>query len=308
MKRISSIILCLLLISSLISCNTQQDQAKHTTTTNTSEAESTPKEDLFLISTSESGSQLAEQSSAFKSAITHGIGSSSHTVAIDSLKNKTKNPFSDGTEFTYKQSEVKYKSAGSTEIGSFYSQYDVYTTQNKRVEYLTDSNLITYYSDSNSKANGQQQCTDETLLKSANDFLKKCIPESELLQYTCSETTFTVAGMTGIEFTRYIEGYKTDDILIVYFGDDGSIKSYNGSEACKFNSVSTKITKEKLDTATAKLMEKIEALELANLTHGDPVLTTNTSGEVFIEIWIRYTDAQNTNQDSYLDLLYVRVN
>jgi hypothetical protein len=302
MKKLLTLILTVSLLFTIASC------APTPTTPSTSTEDPAPKEDLFLIGISESGSGLVGQSSTFQSANSHGIGGSLRTVLIDSLKNQTKDPFSDGTPFTYKRSEVKYKSASSTEIGSFYSQYDVYSTDTKYVEYLADSNLIVYYDDINYPANGQQQCSEEELLQKAKDFLQKCIPASELAKYTYSGKPSDAAGMTGLKFTRYIDGYQTDDVLLVFFSDNGTIMGYNGLEACKFNSVSTKITKEKLDTATAKLMEKIEALELANLTHGDPVLTTNTSGEVFIEIWIRYTDAQNTNQDSYLDLLYVRVN
>ncbi len=308
MKKILLFLLAVTMLVSLVSCTANQPEQSTSVATNDKSA---PKEDLFLISISENGSELAGQSSEFKSATDHGIGGTRQTTVLDSLKNKTKDPFSDGTQFTYKRSEVKYI-AGSTEIGSFYSQYDVYSTDTKYVEYLADSNLIVYYDDINYPANGQQQCSEEELLQKAKNFLQKCIPASEFAKYTYSGKPSDAAGMTGLKFTRYIEGYKTDDVLLIFFSDNGTIMGYNGSEACKFNSVSTKITKEKLDSATAKLMKKIEALELAGLTYGDPILTTNTSGEVFIEIWIRYTSApiadKDLEQNSFLDLLYVRVN
>ena len=117
--------------------------------------------------------------------------------------------------------------------------------------------------------------------------------------------------MTALTFYRYIEGYQTDDVLSVYFADDGSIMGYNGRNACKYDAVTTELTKQKLDDATAKLTQKIDALELDILTRGDPVLTTNTSGELFIEIWIRYdvtTEYEGTPiTDTVTDSLYVRV-
>ena len=304
MKKLIPLILTVSLLFTIASCSSTP------TTPSTSTEAPAPQEDLFLIGISQGESGLVGQSSTFQSANSHGMDRALHTVLIDRLKNKTKDPFSDGTQFTYKRSEVKYESASSTKIGSFYSQYDVYYAGNKHVEYLADSNLIVYYQDINYPANGQQQCSEEELLQKAKDFLQKCIPASELAKYTYSGKPSNTAGMTGLKFTRYIEGYQTDDVLTVFFSDDGTIMGYNGREACKFNSVSTKITKEKLDTATAKLMKKIEALELHNLTYGDPVLTTNTSGEVFIKIWIRYTSTpveENTDPDSYQDRLYVRV-
>ena len=197
--------------------------------------------------------------------------------------------------------------------GSFYSQYDVYSNGSQKVEYLANTDLVVYYDNlTGGKAEGKQQRSEEELLQIAKDFLQKCMGAEAVSQYTYSGMDLDLGGITALAFDRLIEGYKTDDLLSVFFADDGTVLGYNGRNACKFDAVSTKLTKEKLDAATQKLMEKIEALGLDSFERGAPVLTTNTSGEVFIKIWIRYEVTENPNETetayTHLGSLYVRVN
>ena len=309
MKKTISVFLCILLIGSILSCTSQQAPDR-TAQTNPTESD-LPKEDLFLIATSESGSEVPKRASEFQSASAHGIGISSRRSELDQLKQTSKSPFNNGVQYVYDYSNIKATSEVDGTQGTFYSRFDVYSNGSEQVEYLADSNLIVYYSGSG-KAQGEQQCSEEELLQTARDFLQKCMGAEALSKYTYSGMDPDVYGMTTLAFNRYIEGYKTDDVLSVFFADDGSVLGYNGRNACKFDAVTAKITKEKLDGATAKLMKKINALELVNLTHGNPTLTTNTSGEVFIKIWIRYEVIESFNgndlTDTRLDSLYVRVN
>lgn len=314
MKKTIFFALGIILAVSLLSCTSTQSvrQSDPSSASTTSKpVPSAPLEDLFLISTSESESVVADRSTEFRSASAHGIGLSSRRIELDQLKQTSKSPFASGEDFVYKYSETKANSDLDASNGTFYSQYDTYFNDTGWVEYLSNSDIIAFYS-GHGDARGQQKCTEEELLKSANAFIQKCIPADAFVKYTYCGMDTDVWGMTVLEYTRYIESYATDDSLLVFFADDGSIMGYNGRNACKYDAVTTELTKQKLDDATAKLTQKIDALELDILTRGDPVLTTNTSGEVFIEIWIRYdvtTESEGIPiTDTVTDSLYVRVN
>ena len=148
----------------------------------------------------------------------------------------------------------------------------------------------------------QNELVDLALSK-AIDFLKQCITPQEVEKYKCTGVTLNYLGTNAVNFDRYVEGYRTEDMISVFVNDDGSIRGYNGRNACKFIQMSTKFTKNDLDEATQKLTEKIESLDIPDYTLSEPYLVINHSGELFIQIVIRYVDTS-----SQAESLYIRVN
>ena len=303
MKKTVFIILTAILSGLLISCTEQSNLFSQT---------DIPKEDLFLISISENGSTISDQSSEFKSAASYGISTAFQTIEEKSLLESVKDPFNDGSTYTYRDSTRYLKAEKEGEFGTFYSQFDHYYGNNADLKYLAGTDTIVYYYKYSNPPTQSKQLDEKELISQAKDFLKQCIPEKSLANYEYGGMEHGALNMTLISFRRVVEGYSTDDVLTIFFDEAGEIIGYNGYSACKYDAISVKLTKDKLDSATEKLTQKIDALELNILTRSDPVLTTNTSGDVFIEIRIRYEIVTGNEglpiTDTATDSLYIRVN
>ena len=106
-------------------------------------------------------------------------------------------------------------------------------------------------------------------------------------------------GIFTYHYARYIEGYVTDESVFVVVTGDSEVYAYVAHNFGKYDTLKSKLTKEKLDAAYEKLMNKIEELKLTNLFMYDPMIVTNTSGDVFLKISIEYdTDEGGRTGDS----------
>ena len=99
-----------------------------------------------------------------------------------------------------------------------------------------------------------------------------------------------------VKYTRVIEGYKTDEQLWVFFDTDGNFRGYNGYNLKKYDNLLDSISKEKIDEAKAALMQNISANVKKAFSYEEPIITTDTSGNVYLEMEYAYTNDEGREQ------------
>ena len=135
----------------------------------------------------------------------------------------------------------------------------------------------------------------------AEDFILKIITEEDFSKF--DEGVFSPyagSGLYAVLYTRYINGYATDDSINVVVTPDGEAVMYNGRYVGKYDTLESKLTKEKLDAANEKLRTKIEEMNLKNLSMGISRIVTTISGEAFLRIPVQYDTANGGSTNNYV--------
>jgi hypothetical protein len=208
-------------------------------------------------------------------------------------------PFDNDKEFKYHESECAYKTSDSQEYGTFYSIYDVYKYGKEEVAYLHGTDLLCFYSASNANIDGitSPVQSNEAAKSAADTFLLTFLSQAELDKFNeiSLENSNYVFPYT-VTYTRVIEGYKTDEELWVFFDADGNFRGYNGYNLNKYDNLLDKISKEKIDAAKAALMQNISANVKKAFSYEEPRLTTDTSGNIYLEMEYMYTNDEGMEQ------------
>jgi hypothetical protein len=215
---------------------------------------------------------------------------------VESIK---KLPFDNDKEFKYHKSECAYKTSDSQEYGTFYSIYDVYKCGKEKVAYLHGTDLLCFYSASNADIDGitSPVQSNEAAKSAADTFLLTFLSQAELDKFNAIslENSNYVFPYT-VKYTRVIEGYKTDEELWIFFDTDGNFRGYNGYNLKKYDNLLDRISKEKIDAAKAALMQNISANVKKAFSYEEPRLTTDTSGNVYLEMEYMYTNDEGMEQ------------
>ena len=198
-----------------------------------------------------------------------------------------------GSVFTYQDSDRYWKTTSEEEFGTFYSSYDEYRSEDgASVRYLSDSDRMTLYlsGDLSHIDSAPSPLTFEQARVVADEFLRSILPETILDHipwYTTSDSTISSA--ISVVYNRSIHGYLTDeDIVVAVDTRTGQIRGYNGQCVGKYAELEKHLTKELLDETAAKLEAKVVSLGLRELEMRQPVLTTNTDGEVYMSLTFDY--------------------
>ena len=271
--------------------------------------ENKPKEDIFLSSIGESAG--AETLSGFGLASEYGLGyTNSETKVFDELKNKETTAFAGSKTFVYEDSKCSFKNSENNEYGTFYCVFDEYAEKGvkagERIKYLHGTNnLVSYFSPTTySDLEFSSQINEETAKKIAEEFILKIISEKDLSKYDTCEITRDAYGIFQIVYRQHINGYDVDDSITINVSNAKRVTSYYAANLKKYENLESKLTKEKLDAAHKKLIDKIEEMDLTNLNISNPLIVTNTTGEVFIRIAVDYDTTEGGRTGSYM---YVNV-
>ena len=266
--------------------------------------ENIPKEDVFLLSNGLSPSE--DKLVGFSiPASDYGIARAAHSenIVFSELKNKVKTPFKGAGTFVYRHTECEYRTIGSKEYGDFYSSFDIYIEEETgaRVEYLHGTNIITAYRKGNiERPRGGATIDEKRAKQAAKELVLKIMTEKEFSEY--DEGVFSPyagSGLYAVLYTRYINGYATDDSINVVVTPDGEAVMYNGRYVGKYDTLESKLTKEKLDAANEKLRTKIEEMNLKNLSMGISRIVTTIFGEAFIRIPTQYDTESGGTASNY---------
>ena len=238
-----------------------------------------------------------ESTNGFVNSTVYGIDTSKNMETFEELENTVKKlPFNNEKEFVYEYSQCSYKSADSQEYGTFYSIYDSYRHEEETIQYLRGTDLLCFYSVDDATIDGVTFPiqSEEEAKNAANAFLLSFLSETELDKFSEVSVESSSSFPFRVKYTRVIDGYKTDEELWVFFNKNGNFSGYNGYTLKKYDNLLDRISKEKLDEAKEALLDKLSASKKTDFSYEDPRITTDTSGNVYLEIRYSYTSESGT--------------
>ena len=249
-----------------------------------------------------------ESTNGFVNSTVYGIDTSQNMETFEELKNTVKKlPFDDEKEFVYEYSQCAYKTSESQEYGDFYSIYDVYSNGEEKIMYLRGTDLLCFYTSSEALEGMTVAAKSKEEAKNiADNFLQQFLTREELNNYTDVnvDDTFKLYSYY-IRYTREIEGYKTDEELWLSFNKDGFLRGYVGYNLKKYDNLLDRISKEKLDEAKEILLDKILETDRTDFSYEDPRITTDTSGNLYLEVKYSYTSESGARK---VEIALVSVN
>ena len=249
-----------------------------------------------------------ESTNGFVNSTVYGIDTSQNMETFEELKNTVKKlPFDDEKEFVYEYSQCAYKTSESQEYGTFYSIYDSYRYEKETIQYLHGTDLLCFYSVDDATIDGVTFPiqSEEEAKNAANAFLLSFLSETELGKFSEVSVESSSSFPFRVKYTRVIEGYKTDEQLWVFFNKNGNFSGYNGYNLKKYDNLLDRISKEKLDDAKEALLDKLLASEKTDFSYEDPRITTDTSGNVYLEVKYSYTSESGARK---VEIALVSVN
>lgn len=271
-KILGMLLLCILLI--FISCEQKSEK------------------DVFMVVGSD-GTMLSEAAQKLESPEKYGLYTSSEQVELKNVDKKIMFAF-DNNEYLYQYSDCYMKSLSATEYGDFYSIYDEYSgKEGLSLKMLHGTDFVTHYVNSNAidrtvysvSQNSNYKSynyTDEQIKTIADEFLQSFLDKAKYEDFDFSINRQN--GAYSILYLKYIHGYMTDEYLWITINNKGQIMGYNGQYFGKYDTLSSFLSKEKLDRAKEKLTNKIDSMNLDSCKKADPQIVTNRSGDVFMEM------------------------
>ena len=88
--------------------------------------------------------------------------------------------------------------------------------------------------------------------------------------------------------------------------ETGTVKGYNGAYVGKYTALSVSVTKEALDMAAEKLETEVNSWNLTGLKIDGFEVTTNTVGDVYMSMYIRYS-VNSDGEECEAQVLLTRV-
>jgi hypothetical protein len=267
------------------------------------------KEPTFLVSMGNSSSNIERE--GFDRAASVGIDNVPRDIVLDELKDK-KIDFGEYKDIEYKGSRTINFSDDAEKQGTFYAVYDEY-------ERIIDDALVTvsYYRDSgklrsydfvklNNFTDTSTPAIDaEQAEKIAEETILSLIDKELFEKYTLIDVkTMPTSDKYCVYYRRQIEGYATEEKIEIYLYENGDIWGILFDNVEKFDNVSAKLTKKKLDAAKDTLTEKIEAMELKDMKFaGVPEIVTDVFGKVYLGICVTH----KTEMGSVMETFYISI-
>jgi len=318
MKKIVYILLSVIMIVSIVSCGETGKEIDKETEKNENDridvtmvtAKRDPVGTILLCKSGEGG---IASGVTFHSAGEYGISTPGIDHSFSELEGAQKVFGEEKTVLKYKNSEVCLKNDDSEEFGSFYCITDEYSSDDRklRIRCLHGTDVIANYFkklDHVTRNDRNASLTDEDMQKIAWNFLKTLYSKEFLDNYSFERverddqlnTVFVFYG-------RYVEGYRTDESIMLMITGAGTPFSVNVSNMGKYN-YTDPVTKKDLDAAKEILVEKVASLNRPGLPHSEKamMLTTDTSGKVYLEM--RFTFTVGEEGEKSMESLYVNVN
>lgn len=314
MKKKICMLLSVIMIVSIVSCGeTGNEVDKETENSENNRiditlvtAKTDPVGSIWLHKTGEGGG-------GSNSAAAYGVSTSRVSHSFDELKDNQKVFGTKRAVLQYKGSHAYLKSKGSAEFGSFYSITDDYISEDQKtnVSYLHGTDIVCQYHESLSngeRRGGKDSLTNASLEKKAYEFLQTLYSKDLLANLSCTGVEYNeLMDCVYVNYRRYIEGYATDESIMLMLTNKGVPFGMNADNIGKYN-YTDPVTKEDLDQAKEVLLEKVASLGLPGLSHSEEalMLTTDTSGKVYLETWFTFTVGDEG--EKMMESLYVNVN
>ena len=298
-KNVTKAITIILALLMLVSCSNEVTKTNDSTTTTENievnspdNTDNPPSNDTvapdFLVESSRG--EIASENTAklFDKATAHGLGTQTVEIVSEKMKDtkKTLN-ISTPVELIYKTTEHQLISNDADQLGTFYCTYDEYVSADKltKVKYLRDTETVSNYT-SYQHYRQDVKLSEQELTKMAHDFIHKFVPKETLDRYTPNPTRYNETnGSLSLSYTLKIGDYKTDARISILIWSDGSVSSFQNTNYQKYDSLAQGITKEKIESVSKTLTERIKSITDYEITDiKGPFITTDVSGNVYVEI------------------------
>ncbi len=240
----------------------------------------------------------------------YGIDTRKIVKVLPDAKKEVDSIYNKGQKLQYAESECKVKNASDDELGSFYCIYDVYKGNGEEIKYLNGTDIMCYYSiEDEDNSLDYPTISGKELKRIADNFLKEFIPEDKLSEYEFSVVQGSYNWGYMLSYTRYVEGYHTDEIISICVDKAGKVTSYEAYNLCKYDSLTIEITKNELDKAKNALKKEVSAQHLLNPKMFSYNIITNTEGRLYMRAAVTYY-VYNEENELYRELenVYISIN
>ncbi len=251
------------------------------------------KEPIYLVDSSLSPMHDVGKEE-FYSCYDYGVNMSAcNKEELSDVKKEVKSIREENSNAKYRYSNYKYENENSKKKGTFYSVYDVYYTDNEKIDYLHGTDIVCFYStnynDVVDKETVYPEIAEEELVKIAEEFLLSIMDRKTFDNFTYHSESTKLDAKSGdyfMAYVRYIEGYETDENFCIWIDQaTKKVRAYNGYNLKKYDSLIDKMEKSKLDVAKENLDRKVKELRHTDSEIYRPIVyqvVTNTSGELFM--------------------------
>lgn len=249
------------------------------------------------------GDDIPEVYKNYKLVNTVGLESDWEQIVDDSIKGDKKMALEEGGVCEYVDSKFYLKGENESEYGDFYAVYDVYEDESGTIsmEYIRGNGYLSKYSNHTEdlyKA-AMGNVTIEEAQQIAEDFIEA--QTNSLAEYTFDSAYVGSDDVYNIHFTRYINGYATDDTIYMRVAKTGNIRCYKATNYRKYEQLEDFLVDKKLIETKEILIEQLKLDE--NNVISDEIFTivTNESGDVYMRAKL------TNNPGSYVTYIYTQV-
>ena len=224
----------------------------------------------------------------------YGLYTASERRQLSDARNTVKSPFNSSKELQYKCSECIFKNSLNAEIGDFYCIYDEYSSGKEDIMLLHDTDIVCFYHKEYNPDESYPLMEEVEVRAIAENFLKSIMSEETFSKFDYKRMSMDALGRYGLAYVRYIEGYPTDETLSVFVDRCGEVSGYNGLNLKKYDTLEDSLTKEQIEKTETYLLRYIDSQEGQVLEKYDPVIVTNTSGELYLSMKFSYQNTDGT--------------
>ena len=261
---------------------------------------------VFLFHSSLTGESDASITKNFSSSSEYGLDTVDTKEVDNDLTSNTKSSPITGNSISYAHTKYKLKSNSTGEHGTFYSRYDVYTSNKDEYHYLPNSDQMVYYSTPYDSNLSYPEMTEEQVRAIGEKFILSHISQEDFSKYTFVSMSVDVLGIYNLMYVRYIGSYKTDEVIFVNVDRSGHISCFDARNLGKYDGLIAKIETKAVDQAYKELLDKIQSLNLKNcVIDSIPLaIVTSTTGDVYLRIGVKYDIYADTG---CAELFYVSI-
>ena len=246
------------------------------------------EERIFLIAPSEKN--IDEGFEGFYRADSYGLYTKKIERKFDDVQSEKKVVIDKEIDVLYEYTECINKNNDDDNVGEYYCSYDVYKNDLATIKYLHDSDIICFYYRASDKDEVCGQISENDIKIAATNFLCQYIGINDLNEYVYEGISIDSLGRNVVTFIKYIDEYRTDEVLSVWVDNSGEVSAYNGYNLNKYDKMSEQCCNSEIKKAENAIKEKLDKCNLKDLSYIDSQVVANTSGKLFLEYYISYID------------------
>lgn len=319
MKKISVLLIVLMIITALTSCGDSDSIVSNDNQngSNVIYEVITAKNFEFYadhsnLSYGESANSIA---TVFKDSKEQGVGGfTAKTVYVPSVA-KTKEIVVEKSKvsFEYDRSDLpdeKYQDVCPKNLYNYVDKY-LSTSNNDAVcsiDFMHGTDIVLWYYcpvDYMDQANVLDGLQDDALFDVAEKFLLNFFTQKELAGYSRFRVTKDESDKTNrVIFKRILNGYETEDIVTVVLYQNGKVRSFNACNRGRYNEtvLPKDLTKEQIDKVNESALKQLNELKGYTVTRATPQIVMNGKGELFLEYVV-----EPHKEAAFLESVYVKL-